>query len=202
MFARNVMLIALHVTACHAFSGEVSSLMRSKEAIRRTFDPRPAGAALAGAGLASVAGAGATAAILPFALQHNFLGAMDDLVAASATSLAYPDASSHVASTFASDLVWHTNDLSCVLILFGFLRMAFATTAPKAKKSLMEVSAAAVRARAAAAMEQADNAWSSGGWFSAVCDEEEGIPPEAIHGPGQVQCLQMEREGRMVWVCV
>ena len=130
---------------------------------------------------------------------------MDNLVEASATSLANPEATSHVASTLAYGLVSETAPISCFLILAAFLQVSFAEPpppTPTTKMSLMAVSAARIRARAAAAMEQADNAWGAGGWFSAVYDEDDSLVPEAVRGPGQVRCLQVEEEGRMVWVCV
>mmetsp|Transcript_35672 Transcript_35672/g.93642 ORF Transcript_35672/g.93642 Transcript_35672/m.93642 type:complete len:148 (+) Transcript_35672:199-642(+) len=71
-----------------AFSGEVSGLMRGVSTKPTSASMPRAFGSLAGCAFAACAGAGATAACLPFALQHNVNGAMDTLAASATRSVA------------------------------------------------------------------------------------------------------------------
>ena len=171
---------------------------------------------LAGATVAATFGAGATAAVMPFALQHNYFGSMDILVAAAAVSVTSAGTpSQHFMIT---DLLSSSNTFAVgVLIPLALLNIATqrststAEALPSKPQRLLariaEKDAAAgarARAAAAAAIESAENAFYEGSWVRGMGSElwcVDTVPVRA-DGSGAMTCLQVEKDGRLEWVCV
>lgn len=178
---------------------------------------------MAGATLAATVGAGATAALLPFALQHNLFGAMDTLVASAAVSVA--GSGTPPSQLLMTELLSKSNTFAFgVIIPIALINLATqrsATAEALPSKPLLAMIAekdaaagARARAAAAAAIETAENAFYEGSWVRGLgsgllceyagddgCSVLDAVPVRTA-GNGAITCLQVEKEGRLVWVCV
>lgn len=129
------------------------------------------------------------------------MGAADRLVAAAANSLVgTPD-------TSVMHLLSESNVVAMVLVPWSLWQVARHEEAVKG--SLLKKDEAVTRARAAAAMDEADEAFWAGSWLRSMgmglCDANSddtcGVASVA-KGRGAMTCLEVEREGKLVWVCV
>lgn len=152
-----------------------------------------------------------TAVCMPYALEHNVLGATDMLVASAASSLTgHPNL---------LNMLLGETSIGAVLLPVMLWQLANQEQSRKASASKDETvalerraedgcSSWAWRAAATAAIMEAEDGLWAGEWLRSIttglCEEgaEECSLANVASGPGAMTCLQIEREGELHWVCV
>ena len=180
-----LVLAATQLTPTNAFSGEVSSLMKSKPKVTSAFKAGAASALLVG---------GAASALLPTTLEHNINGAMDVLVAAAAASVV---GSSPPPVAFEFFLL-----PVAVAFIAVIAAMYNRSLAHIPGGSLLSSAQAETRARLAAVMAEADDMYYAGSWLQSMGCGEAGCDIFDRDGAQCVQVADPDGEGEFVWVCV
>ena len=175
-----------HLTLTNAFSGELSSLMKNKK-------PKVITAVKAGAASALLVG-GAASALLPTTLEHNVNGAMDVLVVAAAAS---------IVGASPPPVAFEFFLLPVVGAFFAVLAALYhRSLMQNGGGSLLSSAQAETRARLAAIMAEADDAYYAGGWLQSMGCGEAGCDVFERDGAQCMQVADPDGEGELMWVCV
>ena len=180
-----LVLAATQLTPTNAYSGEVSSLMKSKPKVTSAFKAGAASALLVG---------GAASALLPTTLEHNINGAMDVLVAAAAASVVGSSPPPVAFEFFLLPVA-----VAFIAVLAAMYNRSLAHIPGG---SLLSSAQAETRARLAAVMAEADDMYYAGSWLQSMGCGEAGCDIFDRDGAQCVQVADPDGEGEFVWVCV
>jgi len=138
-------------------------------------------------------------------LQHNTFGAMDQLVAAAATS--YTGAEADWTTNAMAASLSHSNLLAIlVLIPLAILRVAHHSPEQWLDKVRETVARerAQKRAQASSARECAENSRFAGEWLHSLATTlcHEGDDGCSLEDSGGMRCFEVEEQGQRKWVCI